>query len=267
MTGEPVIGEWEHAAEAADGVGFEQWKSIMAGVRANRLHRGMKRDDERQPPELRTRRYLFSGTLRCGRVNELDEVCRSKLTGNRASGKNAKYGDYYRCQDANCKGVGRRAAAVDEHLVGLLLAVLDRCFTDTEAHTTPWRGREKLAKLRHQHRSVEEAILSGQADWSDVHHLLTALNGRIEALVRDERDHLEAEAKRNLLRGWRRDRWEQLELGEQREVVAQVFDSVVVLPIPAGVSDKAPFDPDLLEVEWRGLSGPLPPRAECRGRP
>ncbi|WP_078657958.1 recombinase family protein [Streptomyces rimosus] len=252
-TGEPVIGEWDHADEEIDGVGYETWKSIMAGVKANRMHRGMKRDEEAQQTEeeLRTRTYLYSGTLRCGRINDFEEICYSKLSGNKATGKNAKYGDYYRCGDVNCKGVGRRVAPVDEFLEGLTLAYLDKHFVGTKVKTIPWRGKEKLANLRKQRRDIKDSVATGSADWSDVHDLLMRLNRTIQTLEKEEKDHLKAESKRNLLRGWSREKWGRMELDEKREVIAQVLTAVVVLPVPEGVSDKAPFDPNLLKVSWR----------------
>ncbi|MER5614677.1 recombinase family protein [Streptomyces sp. NPDC002215] len=251
--GDPVIGDWDHATEETDGVGYEMWKSIMTGVKANRLHRGMRRDAEVPHPEdqLRTRGYMFSGTLRCGRINDFEEVCYSRLSGNKASGKNAKYGDYYRCGDANCKGVGRRVAPVDQYLEELLLAYLDRHFTGTKVEMIPWRGKDKIATLRKQRRDIKNSVASGTADWSDVDDLITRLSRNIQALEQEEKDHLAAERKRNLLRGWSREKWGQMELEEKREVIAQGFASVVVMPVPKGVSDKAPFDPTLLKVSWR----------------
>ncbi|UKY52047.1 recombinase family protein [Streptomyces inhibens] len=251
-TGEPVIGEWDHAKKE-DGVTYEMWQSIMTGVNANRLHRGMQRGEaETQPTgEFRTRAYLFSGVLRCGRINDLGETCYAKLTGNKATGKNAKYGDYYRCGDANCRGIGRRVVPVDEFLEGLTLAYLDKHFSGTKVKTIPWRGKEKLAGLRKQRRDIKESVACGEADWSDVHDLLTRLSRNIKTLEQEEKDHLKAEAKRNLLRGWNRRKWGGMELEEKREIIAHILTSVVVLPIPEGVSDKAPFDPTLLKVLWR----------------
>ncbi|AVZ73871.1 hypothetical protein SLUN_18500 [Streptomyces lunaelactis] len=251
-TGEPVIGDWEHADEEIDGVTYEMWKCIMTGVQANRLHRGMKQaEGARSEGELRTRTYLFSGYLRCGRLNDFEEVCCSQLSGNKATGRNAKYGDYYRCGDANCKGIGRRVAPVDEYLEGLVLAYLDRHFAGTKSRTIPWRGKAKLAHLCKQRRDVEDSVTSGEAHWSDVQGLLTRLNRNIETLEQEETDHLMAEARRNLLRGWKREKWDRLELEEKRAVIGQVITSVVIVPIPEGVSDKAPFDPALLKVSWR----------------
>ncbi|MDT9693264.1 recombinase family protein [Streptomyces sp. P9(2023)] len=252
-TGEPVIGEWDHADEETDGVDYETWKSIMIGVQANRLHRGMKSGPEASPlvEELRTRTYLFSGILRCGRINDLGEVCRAKLSGNRSTGKNAKYGDYYRCGDANCKGIGRRVAPVDEFLEGKVLDYLDEHFAGTQVETTPWRGRGKLTNLRKQRGDVEASVASGAVEWHDVSRLLARLNRTIEALEGDEREHLKDEARKNLLRGWSREKWERMELDEKREAIVQVLAPVVVLPIPRGVSSKAPFDPSLLKVSWR----------------
>ncbi|MEU3461604.1 recombinase family protein [Streptomyces sp. NPDC006733] len=251
-TGEPVIGEWDHVRDS-DECTYEMWQQIMAGVRANRLHRGMTTgaDVRSLPKEPRTRGYLFSGFLRCGRINDFDEVCYAKLNGNRSTGKNAKYGNYYRCGDPNCKGIGRRVAAVDAYLEGLALAYLDRRFAGTEVTVTPWRGKAKLARLRKQSDDMRESLASGDAPWGDAYDILTRLARNITTLEQEEADHLQAEARRNLIRGWIREKWESSELAERREILGHVFTAIVVLPVPAGVSDKAAFDPDLLTVQWR----------------
>ncbi|MEU5240619.1 hypothetical protein ACH4UR_03280 [Streptomyces lydicus] len=142
-------------------------------------------------------------------------------------------------------------APVDAHLEELTLAYLDRHFFGIKADTAPWRGRELLAGLRKQQRAVEAFAASGEAEGSDVHNVLTRLARIIRSLEQEESDHLEAERKRNLLRGWHRGKWGAMGHEEKREVIAQVLTSVVVLPIPEGVSDKAPFDPTLLRVSWR----------------
>lgn len=251
-TGEPVIGEWDHARES-DECTYEMWKSIMAGVQSNRLHRGMKKSESGQQPAeaMRTRGYLFSGYLRCGRLNDFNEICYSKLSGNKATGKNAKYGDCYRCGDPNCKGVGRRVAPVDSYLEGLALAYLGKRFAGTTPQVTPWHGKAKLASLRKQRKDIKDSVTTGEADWGDVHDVLTRLARTIEVLEQEERDHLKSESRRNLLRGWSREKWGGLDLLERREVIGEIFTSIVVMPVPQGVSDKAPFDPTLLKVVWR----------------
>ncbi|MFG2329781.1 recombinase family protein [Streptomyces sp. NPDC048604] len=250
-SGEPVIGEWDCVDEELEGIGVETWKTIMTGVNAARLHRGMEREgNARRPADAaQTRMYLFSGVLRCGRLNDFGEVCRSKLSGNKATGRNAKYGDYYRCGDANCKGIGRRVEPVDRYLEGLTLAHLDEYFADTTAETVAWRGEEKLNVLRAQRQEIEESVAAGETAWGDVRDLLARLNRNVEGMV-ERREHLLAEAKRNLLRGWSREKWEGMGLDERREVISRVLARVLVLPVPTGVSDKAPFDPTLLRPVW-----------------
>ncbi|MFF4802734.1 recombinase family protein [Streptomyces sp. NPDC001351] len=253
-TGEPRLGKWEYADPEVDGVGYETWKQIMAGVNANRLHRGMANTATSEASggePSRVGKYLFSGILRCGRINDLDEVCYSKLNGNKASGKNAKYGDYYRCGDANCKGVGRRVAPVDEFLEELVLSYLDKHFSGTKPRTAPWRGKEKLDGLIIQRRKIKGSVAEGEVDWSDVHDMLTTLNRNIKTLQDEEQEHLRTESRKNLLRGWSRKKWEKMELDEKKEVISQVLVSVVVLPVPKQRSDKAPFDPNLLQISWR----------------
>ncbi|WOX23515.1 recombinase family protein [Streptomyces solicathayae] len=252
-TGEPVIGEWHHVDEELEGIGFETWKTIMTGVNAARLHRGMRREGVCPGPTdaMKVRAYLFSGVLRCGRLNDLGEVCHSKLSGNRATGRNAKYGDYYRCGDVNCRGIGRGVESVDRYLEGLVLDYLDEYFSGTTQDTTAWRGEEKLTALCVQRRAIEESVAAGKSAWGDVRDLLARLTRNIEDLGAERQEHLDAEAKRNLLRGWRREKWGSMALERRREVISCALTSVLVLPVPAGVSDKAPFDPSLLRPVWR----------------
>ncbi|MCX5392134.1 recombinase family protein [Streptomyces sp. NBC_00094] len=253
ITGEPVIGQWDHADEVRDGVGYETWDAIMQGVRASRMHRGMDRLEGTPAPEAATpsRSYLFSGVLRCGRLNDLGEVCRSKLCGNRATGRNAKYGDYYRCGDANCKGIGRRVVPVDEFLERLVLDHLDEQFTGGTAEPVAWRGEKKLAELRGTRHEIEASIAAGEASWGDVRDLFLRLGRSIESLEAERREYVEAQTKRNILREWSREKWGRMVVREKRGLIAQVLSSVLVLPVPDGVSDKAPFDPDLLRPTWR----------------
>lgn len=253
-TGEPTLGKWEYADPETDKVGYETWKQIMTTVNANRLHRGMAKPPTTEAAErevIRVGKYLFTGTLRCGRINDFDEVCYSRITGNKGSGKNVKYGDYYRCGDPNCKGVGRRVTPVDAFLEELVLSYLDKHFAGTKAETAPWRGEEKLTGLVAQRKKIKDSVANGDADWGDVHDILTRLNRNIKTLQEEEQEHLRAESKRNLLRGWSREKWDQMELGEKKEAISQVVASVVILPVPKGRSDKAPFDPELLQVNWR----------------
>ncbi|MFJ9589215.1 zinc ribbon domain-containing protein [Streptomyces acidicola] len=226
----------------------------MAGVKSNALQRGMRKPVAAEAAEsevFRVGKYLFSGTLRCGRINLADELCCSRMVGNAASGKNAKYGDYYRCNDPNCKGVGRRVAAVDKYLEELVLSYLDKNFKGTKPKTTPYRGASKLAALRVQRKKIKDSVVEGEVDWGDVHDLLARLNRKIKMLEEEESDHIEKEAKGNLLRGWGRKKWVGMDLEEKKEIISQVLVSVVVLPVPEGVSDKAPFDSNLLKVNWR----------------
>ncbi|KUN94505.1 recombinase family protein [Streptomyces caeruleatus] len=263
-TGEPRLGKWEYADPEVDEVDYETWKQIMADVRANRLHRGMTNPRTAEATEGETTRvgkYLFSGILRCGRINDLDEVCYSKLNGNKATGKNAKYGDYYRCGDANCKGVGRRVAPVDSFLEELVLAYLDKHFSGTKPEVRPWRGKGKLSGLIVQRRKIKDSVANGEADWDDVHDMITRLNRNIKTLEAEEQEHLRAESKRNLIRGWNRDKWDLMELDEKKEVISQVLTSVAVLPVPKERGDKAPFDPNLLQVSWR-KDKPANPQSE-----
>ncbi|MFF3687831.1 recombinase family protein [Streptomyces sp. NPDC002187] len=101
-TGEPAIGDWDRA-ESADECTYEMWQKIVTGTRVKSVQQRMTPGHGNQPSgrATRTEKCKFSGYLLCGRINELGEVCFSKLSGNKATGRNAKYGAYYRCGDPN----------------------------------------------------------------------------------------------------------------------------------------------------------------------
>lgn len=252
-TGEPVIGRWDHADEARDGVGCATWIGIMNEVRAGRARRGLALGRAAAPEAIARapRVYLFSGVLRCGRLNDLGQICRSRLCGNRATGRNAKYGDYYRCGDPNCRGVGRRVAPVDAFLEGLVIGHLEEHATDGAPHTAAWRGEEKPAELRAARGGIESSLVSGEVAWDDVRDLLMRLGRHIESLESERREHAEEQAEEKLLRAWSPEKWARTTVHEKRAVITRILASVLVLPVPEGVSDKAPFDPALLIPEWR----------------
>ncbi len=106
---------------------------------------------------------------------------------------------------------------------------------------------------------------AGEEEWGDVRGIVTRLACTIEALEQEERDLLKSESMRNLLRGWSQARWGEMDLSERREVIGQIFTSIVVMPVPQGVSDKAPFDPALLKVGWRKDQGDSWKRIQYQG--
>ncbi|HEY5837114.1 recombinase family protein [Streptomyces sp.] len=55
-----------------------------------------------------------------------------------------------------------------------------------------------------------------------------------------------------LLAGFTGRRWEEFDLRQKRIAIAAVVEAVLVRPLPEGRSTRAPFDPALLEVVWRG---------------
>ncbi|WP_338494901.1 hypothetical protein [Streptomyces sp. SJL17-4] len=87
--------------------------------------------------------------------------------------------------------------------------------------------------------------------WDDVRDLLVRLGRHIDSLEAERREYAEEQAKANLLRGWNGEKWDRMTVREKRAVITGVLASVLVLPVPGGVSDKAPFDPALLSPEWR----------------
>ncbi|MGI5470228.1 hypothetical protein [Streptomyces sp. CA-132043] len=120
-------------------------------------------------------------------------------------------------------------------------------------HHGPCRG--KLSTLRKQREEIKESVAEGHSLWAAAQDVLVRMNRNMETLEKEEQERLAAEAKRNLLRGWRYETWNRLDLAAKRAAGGQVLASVIVLPVPKGVSDKAPFDPALLKVYWQRQDG------------
>ncbi|MCX5227625.1 hypothetical protein [Streptomyces sp. NBC_00233] len=87
--------------------------------------------------------------------------------------------------------------------------------------------------------------------WDGVRDLPARLGRHIESLGSERREHAAEQAEENLLHAWSREKWAHTTVREKRAVITRVLASVVVLPVPEDVGDRAPFDPALLIPEWR----------------
>lgn len=258
--GEPVVGNWEAPAPP------EKYYAILQRIQKERdkYQRRLGNsgdsltlitDEGDDPVENGRVKYLFSGILQCGRINSLGVTCMSRLVGNAAGGSN-KYA-VYRCHDPNCRGVGRRVPFVDAHLIRLLLAFLEKNFSHLTPTTDPWHGEELLKQLRQEHDEIQADLSNGKAHWKDVRKALENLGKNITRLEKVRGEHHAKQQERNLLVGWRSEKWEDdMDFSQKRKVINQVFESVVMLPLPPGRGTKSPFDGDLLQVVWRPLDIP-----------
>ncbi|MEV4427316.1 hypothetical protein AB0K23_18375 [Streptomyces sp. NPDC049602] len=138
---------------------------------------------------------------------------------------------------------------MDEFLEGLVLGHLGEHFAGGTDGPVAWRGEKRPAELRRARQEIEVSIAAGEVPWGEVRGLLLRLGRSVEGLESERREHAEQQATG--LRGWSRERWGRMAVREKREVIARVLASVLVLTVPEGVSDKAPFDPELLRPSWR----------------
>lgn len=195
--------------------------------------------------------YLLPGFLVCGR-------CGAKLRAKRGDGK-AKY--ICDPRDGGCWGVKRLAEPVERYVVWqLLLELPQRLLEAARRAPEAW---ESLGALMRR-RQTEEDRLEGLADYLTDGTLSKAeylrqkqrVKARLDK-VEEEITRLRAQAPRRRLRGaymhelW--DEWNALSLDEQRAMLADHVDHVILKPVGPG---RKPFDPRSVEIIWRS---PHPP--------
>ncbi|MFG2195833.1 recombinase family protein [Streptomyces sp. NPDC048639] len=250
-TGQPLVGTWETIATP------DEWRSVLGRYTSyykvdprtlkgdpSRGTRGTRRKEV-----TRTRKYLLSGCLRCGRVDMSRKTCGSAMVGNPKSAR-TPHGSYA-CNSSNCQGVARRMDLVDEAIEKLVLNVLAQRFSATEPQSEEWHGQSTLDSLRERKRLLKDGYKSGQVQATDFFELIAALDDRIRESEKDRDDFLTEQEARNFLAGFTEERWKKFDLRQKQLAIGAVIQEVIVKPLPEGRATRAPFDPSLLEVVYR----------------
>jgi site-specific DNA recombinase len=232
VDGKPVKAAWPGIITPEQ---HQELRAILGPPRRERAGTGL--------PTART--YLLGGLVRCGR-------CGYRLTAKRSGGRRR-----YHCATrlGGCGGLLRAAEPLERHVVWQLLSQLpDRLLEAARRAPGEW---ETLGRLLTQ-RQTQEDRLEGLADY-----LADGTLDKTEYLRQKKRlqarlDELDAQiasvraaVPRRRLRGatleelWAE--WEQLDLDEQRAVLADHIDHIVVKPAGRGKH----FDPGLIEIHWR----------------
>lgn len=223
------------------------WPGIITQERHDELRTilGPRRRERTSKGPITARTYVLGGFVFCGR-------CGHRLTAKRAGNRRR-----YCCATrlGGCGGLLRVAEPLERYVVSQLLPQLPaRLLEAARRAPEEW---EILGRLMAQ-RQTEEDRLEGLEDLLADRLLDKAgyvrQQRRIKARVvelDDKIDHVRASAPRRRLKGATlgelQAEWEQLDLDEQRAVLADHIDRIVVMPVGRGKH----FDPDAIKIHWR----------------
>jgi site-specific DNA recombinase len=232
VDGKPVQATWPGIITKDQ---HDELRDILGPRRRERTSKG--------PTTART--YLLGGFVFCGR-------CGHRLTAKRA-GNRRRY--YCATRLGGCGGLLRVAEPLEAHVVLELLQRLPaRLLEAARRAPEEW---ETLGKLLTQ-RQLEEDRLAGLEDLLADKLLDKASyrrqRKRIKAKITEKDEqiaHVRASAPRRRLKGATlgelQAEWDQLDLDEQRAVLADHIDRIEVLPVGRGKH----FDPAAIKIHWR----------------
>jgi DNA invertase Pin-like site-specific DNA recombinase len=238
VDGKPVTAAWEGIITLEQ---HQELRAILGPTRRERAGTGL--------PTART--YLLGGLVFCGK-------CGHRLTAKRSAGKRRYYCD---SRLGGCGGILRAAEPLERWVVRELLSELPQRLLEA-ANRAPEHW-ESLGRLMAQ-RQTQEDRLDGLADYLADGTLSKADYLRQKKRLQARLDELEAQitsvrssAPRRRLRGaylWEIEaEWEQLDLDEQRSLLADHIDKIVVKPVGRG---RHRITSDSVEITWRS---PHPP--------
>ncbi|MFF9481428.1 recombinase family protein [Streptomyces sp. NPDC014733] len=248
-SGNPVMGKWETICTVEESEALRQL-SVRRGAQAGGLRKTSPGLAVPGSPESRTRKYLFSGFLRCGapRKDDPSKICNSKMGGNPRPTKAKPDNCVYVCARLDCAGTSRQMAPVDEFLEELIVRALEARYKMTQPKKVEWAGAAMLADVQARRSTLETKWAEGAVSDDSFYRLLPGLDEKIAGLEADRRDFLDEQAAKNAFSGWDRSKWKDMDLTQKRAAIGRIIHAVIVSPIPKGRSRSAPFDPDLLRV-------------------
>jgi site-specific DNA recombinase len=232
-----------------------EWEAIITREQHEELLRILGPPRQRGSNQGTARSYLLTGFVYC-------DVCGTPLRSHASKAtREAPPQRRYACdpRDRSEKrpcGVKRLAEVVEGYVVRRLLQQLpERLLEAARRAPEEW---DTLGKLMTQ-RQTEEDRLEGFADfladgtWDKPTYVrqVRRVNDRIEELD-DKINHVRASTPRRRLKGATlgelEAEWEQLDLEEQRAVLADHIERVVIKRVGPG---RRPFDPDSIVIHWR----------------
>jgi site-specific DNA recombinase len=229
-----------------------EWEPIVSREQHEELVAILGPPRQRGSNQGTARSYLLTGFLVCGSCGTRLRSHRSKAT------REATPRPRYVCdaRDGGCGGVKRLASVIEEHVVWRLLEELPQKLLEaTRKEPEHWESLGRLLTARQADEDrlsgLEDLLADGLLDRSGYVRQRRRITARIGELE-EQIAHVRAQAPRRRLRGatmqelW--DEWDRLSLDEQRAVLADYTDHIVIKPVGPG---RKPFDPSSVEIVWR----------------
>jgi site-specific DNA recombinase len=212
--GEPVQGQWQPILSAAE------WEAVVALI-------GARADNSRG---TNTRKYLLTGTLRCGR-----DECNARLRATKAP-KTVKTPGlyYYGCPGkaaGGCGGLSIAGPATDEHVIAAVIAKYE-----TEAklraapEIEPWVGESRLSKVRQDIRDLTDAWRAESISGGRYFALLSELESEERQLTGDREKWIAASRSAGARPVDIRINWPAYTLAEKRAYIQDALIAVIVKP-------------------------------------
>jgi site-specific DNA recombinase len=229
-----------------------EWEPIITREQHEELRAILGPPRQRGSNQGTARSYLLTGFVVCGSCGTLLRSHRSKA--NREMEPQRRY----LCDPRDGGGyhVKRLAEVVEEHVVWRLLQELPQKLLEaTRRAPEHWEtlGRLLTARQTAEDRleGLEDLLADGLLDRPGYVRQRRRLKARLEELE-EQIAHVRAQAPRRRLSGATlgelRAEWDQLSLDEQRAVLADHIERVILKPVGPG---RKPFDPDSVEIIWR----------------
>jgi len=202
------------------------------------LYSDPARDKFRNPTHAK---HLGSGIFKCGR-------CGGAM---RVVVQSGRRPEAYSCR--MCHKVSRQREPVDDQVVRLIVARLSRpdvleLLADVGEDKDTKAAADEVARLKRQLREAREKVTSGQLNLDDFSYFRSVWEPQLALAEERARPRWLPSAVFDVAGPDAAQRWKMQTPAAQRSILSALF---VVTILPA-VRRGAPFDPELIQVAWRG---------------
>ena len=233
---QPIVGEWEAIITP------KEWFAATAAVRS--------RGGKGQPGGGLVHKYLLTGLLRCGALQEDGTACNYKMQGQKAVGW-VKYEHGYFCKksvDGGCNHTFKRGDETDKHITKLVIAKLKQDAAAARVEVPDWGREAELDQALTRRAKLEERWQNGQVDDEMFFRNLPPLENLIKELRADQAKNLAMKATAEAASDDIDEEWKNSTITQKRAMIKKVL--LTVIAIPSGPGNKK-FNVDLLVPVWR----------------
>jgi site-specific DNA recombinase len=232
------------------------WEPIITREQHEELVAILGPSRQRGSNQGTARSYLLTGFVFCGICGARMRSHASRATREATSHQRYVCDKRDRPPGVASHGIKRLASVIDKHVVRELLAELPQQLLEaTRRAPEHWESLGRLLTARQtaedRLRGLEDLLADGLLDRSGYVRQWRRLKAKLDE-VEEQIAHVRAQAPRRRLRGATvgeiEAEWARLNLDEQRAVIGDYIDHVVIKPVGPG---RKQFDRDSVEIIWR----------------